>query len=148
MTRDDPADAAYSQFAIQAKHRHEYVVIPTSHTKYFVPRPAPLKIMINLKPFALAANIAGYTSDGSFRYEEGEAYRIAQTRLVWYHSDDHATHQLRYNGSLVVLPKFITAKDQDSLWITLSRLLGHCTGLHAFHRVAFCSSPQTIQAQM
>ena len=138
----------YSEYAVEAVHRHDQISIPSSHARHFLPRSVPSRMLLNMQPWRNAFNIAGYCHDGSFRYEEGESHKLLQSRVVYYHRDDHASRNPRYNGSLIVLPKMQVSKDQSTIWVAVSRILGRCTALHESHRLAICSSPTSVQAQM
>ena len=148
LSLSDEVTEYHSAFAIEAQHRHAQVPIPASHARLFLPRPTPAQVLINMKPWSTAFNIAGYCHDGSFRYEKDKPYKLLQSRVISYFSDDHSTRDRRYNGSLVVLPHLYCSKTQAKLWVDVSRVLGQCTGLHFSHRLEICSLPESVQLQM
>lgn len=138
----------YSTFAIAIEHRNEYVSVPVSHVKFQLPRALPLTVLVDLSPFRMSATIHGYTLEGSFRYDPGQKHRLSHVRIVAYHNDEHATHSTKYNGSWIVLPPFRDPLFQTRLWCALTRLVSRATGLHPFHRLATCSTPDDVQLRL
>lgn len=101
-----------------------------------------------MKPWQTAMNILGYMHDGSYRYEPGADSRILHSRLLSYYSPEHATRGHRYSGTWIVAPPLQHSSQQARLWVTVTRLLSRCTGLHGNHRVSACTDAEGIQAQM
>ena len=124
------------------------VPIPNSHTRFQLPRSAPLPIQVTLQAWSAARNIFGYSPDGSFRFDSARGQQVAHCRLLSYFNYDHSTRDFKYNGTWVVIPPFSDPIFQNRLWVLVSRLLGRCNGYHPNYRLADCSSPEHVSVQM
>lgn len=138
----------HSRFSVAADHRDDYIPIPPSHSRYLLISSLPSADYVNLKLWRVAANISGYTIEGSYRYDHGQQYCVRHSRLLGYYSDDHAARDGRYNGSWIVTPPLSNGEDQKRLWLSASRLLGRCRGLHPQHRRRNCTTPDEVQGAM
>lgn len=101
-----------------------------------------------MKVFRNAANIHGYTQDGSYRYDNPAKYGLTHSRLVSMHDDNHRTYNSKYNGTWTVIPPFKSSVVQRSIWHRLSLIAGKTTGRHPRHRLTKCADPQELQQQL
>ncbi|KAJ9098770.1 hypothetical protein QFC21_004418, partial [Naganishia friedmannii] len=96
-------DTFYKKYSISADHRTDWVPVPKSHLRFQPARGAPLIQPVSLELWRLAANIAGYAHDGSYRYDRDNDLHVQHSRLLSYHSDEHAAYHRRNFGNNVLL---------------------------------------------